>query len=123
MRIVMDAEDADLIVFEFDLVMFRVHDCRIEFGNRRGTRRLALQVDLQNSDGAIADVFGDIGAARGTPTDLAAMKFDFLKVFAVARIAAILPRHHAVIEINQYAIGRVTGSRRHGSMGSESRNI
>jgi hypothetical protein len=31
MRIVMNAEDAHLVVFKFDLIVFRIHHRRIEF--------------------------------------------------------------------------------------------
>src|ERR1700719_1420288 len=113
MRIVMDAEDAHLVVFEFDFVMLRIHHRRIEFGNWRWTRRLALQVDLQNPNGVIADVFSDISAACGTPADLAAMKFDVLNL-----VIAVLSRHYAGVEINQHAIGIAAGSRWNGGVGS-----
>src|SRR5262249_36501193 len=54
--------------------------------------------DLQNANRMLADVFRDVGAARRPPADVAAVEFD------LARLPAFLPRHHAVVEIDQHPI-------------------
>ena len=97
-----------MFVLELDLVVLAVHLHRIELGYRRRTRGRAFQVDLENANRVIADVFGDVGAARRTPANVAAAEFD------LGRLVAFLAGHHAVVEVNQHTVGgmSVRGDRR-----------
>src|SRR5262245_15667281 len=110
-RSVVDAQDAHVFVFEFDLVVRAVHRRRIELRRGGGGAGRALQVDLENPDGMIADVFGDVGPAGRNPAYVAAAKLNPGSVTPAAVPAAA--GHHAVIEIDHHAIRGVSGPRVH----------
>src|SRR5215212_7879290 len=88
--------------------MLAIHCDRIKFGYWRRTRGRTLQVDLEDTDRMIADVFGDIGAARRTPANVAAAEFN------PGQLLAFLDGHHAGVEIDQHTVGgmSVPGDRR-----------
>src|SRR5262245_14268547 len=98
MRVVVDAEDADMFILELDLVVLAVHRRRIERGHRCGTRGRAFQVDLENSNRVITGVLGNVGSARRAPANIASAKFN------CGRSLAFLAGHHAVVEVNQHTV-------------------
>src|SRR5436190_10212219 len=98
MGAVVDAEDAHLFVLELDLVVPGIYRRRIEWSHRCFACGRAFQVDLENANRMIADVLGDVGAARRPPANIAAAEFD------AARLVAFLASHHAVVKVDQHTI-------------------
>jgi len=99
MGAVMDSEYAHVFVLELDLVVPGIYRRRIEWSHRCFACRRTFQVDLENTNRVIADVLGDVGAARRPPANIAAAEFD-----PGGLPAFFLPGHHAVVEVDQHAI-------------------
>ena len=76
MSVVVDAKDAHVFVLERDFVVLGIDLRRIQWSFRCFACRRAFQVDLENANRVIADVLGDVGAARQPPANIAAAKFD-----------------------------------------------
>jgi hypothetical protein len=79
-----------------------VHRHRIKVGYGCRTSGRAFQVDFENPNRVIADVFRDVGSARRAPANVAAAEFD------PGRIVAFFAGHHAVVEKDQHTVRDVS---------------